>query len=302
MMRIPVFALTVIAALVSPAGAQERRALGGVGVFTNDYLGDRKDRWRTAALTRSEFRGTPWQGQIPEDGMITEFRLRMEMIAPTRIWTAPEPGERPFVGLIAPGAFAHFRRGATEFRLGAEAVFIGPQTGIAGLLDSAHDTFGFKDPQALSAEIGDAILPTGIAGVARPITHGTALLRPFARASLGAETTATLGFDLILGAGGATSLFARDPVTGHLIAAARATDAPGLTFSAGADLTAIFGSHLLPGGQGYETEPARLRLRAGLDADILGWDIFYGLTYLGPEYSTQSEGQTVGSIAMFLRF
>ena len=69
-----------MAACAKPAGAGPRTNIGGVGVFTNDYLGDRKDRWRTGSFMRSQFFGPDWTGQLPAGGVVKEFRLRMEMI------------------------------------------------------------------------------------------------------------------------------------------------------------------------------------------------------------------------------
>ena len=291
-----------MAAWASPAGAGARTNIGGIGVFTNDYLGDRKDRWRTGSFMRSQFFGPNWTGRLPSGGVVTEFRLRMEMIAPTRIWRAPEAGERPYVGLIAPGAFAHFRRGPVEYRLGGELAIVGPQTRVGDFMDRAHEVLGFKEPLGISGQIADAVRPTVMADVARPFHLSRGVLRPFASVVAGAETGVRVGFDVMAGGRATTTLFAREPVTGQMIGAARSGKYAGPVINFGADVMAVADSHFLPGGQGYEIEPLRYRLRAGVDGQIGGFDVFYGLTWLSPEYSTQTEGQIVGSIAMFLRF
>lgn len=274
--------------------------IGGMGVFTNDFLGDQKDRWRTMSLSRSEFFGPKWQGQL--NTPITEFRLRFEMIAPERIWAAA-PYDRPFVGLIGIGAFRHQAWGAFRLHYGAEAVIIGPQTGIENLLHGFHDAFDYKDPIGTSYQLDNVVFPMVEAGISRSFSLQPAVqIIPFASLQAGVENFARIGVDLLIGRGTNDIFFAREPVTGHLIGAMRNGPSKGPILSIGADIAAISGSLLLPDWTGTTPEPLRMRLRAGLDTQFLGWDIFYGATWLGPELSGQNKGQIVGSIAMFLRF
>jgi len=73
--------------LTLPVGAaSEERALLGVGrIFTNDYFGDNRDRWRTGSYALSFATGETWVDTRPQaPGTILEYRLRTELIAPGR--------------------------------------------------------------------------------------------------------------------------------------------------------------------------------------------------------------------------
>ena len=69
----------------------------------------------------------------------------------------------------------------------------------------------------------------------------------------------------------------------------------------GADLAHVFESGYLPAG-GVALEPQRQRLRAGLHWQGEAAAIFYGLTYISPEFAGQPEGQLLGSLNVSLKF
>ena len=71
--------MAVLAALPvllgTPAMAEERVTLGWGRIFTNDQIGDGKDRWRTGSYTVSRVRGPSWQGHAGHGfGDILELR------------------------------------------------------------------------------------------------------------------------------------------------------------------------------------------------------------------------------------
>lgn len=275
-------ALILLLLLTACAGAP--RHLGGAGIFTNDALGDGHDRWRTMALTRSEL--------FAHDGQIIEARLRGEMIAPRHISRPPQPGARPYVGLIAPGLLLHRTQGARTRILGGELVATGPATGVSQIMRQFHGAFGFQPPNATSGQLGNRLYP----GVMLEERRRLGPLQPFAALDLGAEHLARAGVDLLIGPLPGSMI--RDPVTGQLLSAPRRKDgAPLLTL--GVDAAHVARSAYLPGTL---RRPARLRARAGLDLRFAGWDLFYGLTWHGAESRAQKTGQITGSIGALLRY
>ena len=79
-------------ALASPIAAEQRVTLGWGRLFTNDALGDGRDRWRTGSYTVSRIKGISWSGELPTTpGEIVEFRFRADTIAPASL-TDPDKG------------------------------------------------------------------------------------------------------------------------------------------------------------------------------------------------------------------
>ena len=77
----------------------------------------------------------------------------------------------------------------------------------------------------------------------------------------------------------------------------------GLAFVAGADVAFVKDSSYLPNDQGYEARDTRARARAGLDYQFSqGSSVFYGATYLSPEFTGQSEGQVTRSLRLNFNF
>jgi len=67
----------------SPSFAQDRETLGYGRLFTNDFLGDTQDRWRTGSYSFSIVRGSDWGGDLASTPRpVLEYRLRSEIIAP----------------------------------------------------------------------------------------------------------------------------------------------------------------------------------------------------------------------------
>ena len=100
---------------------------------------------------------------------------------------------------------------------------------------------------------------------------------------------------------GQGELLAREQVTGHRYRVIYAS-APGTSFVLGGDLAYVEDSVYLPSGRGYALEDTRARLRAGLHWQGSRASLFYGLTYLSEEFSTQPEGQVTGSLRVKFRF
>ena len=70
----------------------------------------------------------------------------------------------------------------------------------------------------------------------------------------------------------------------------------------GLDTAYVEQSVYLPASRGLTLTDTRDRARIGVTWDRDGSHGFFGLTYLGREFTTQSEPQVVGSIRLALRF
>lgn len=302
-------AFLALLALAAPAAAEERVTLGVGRLFTNDALGDRQDRWQTGSYQVSWVRAAPGTVGLPEGfGALMEYRFASRIITPTDLST-PAAGDRPYAGIMSLGAYTHFARSGYEFAVGAELVGVGPATKLADFQLAAHDAFGLAAPSATvrAGQIGNAIYPTLSVEMARPLdldfVGGSGLvLRPFVQARAGDETYLRAGADFLFGPEFTSGVLARDEVTGLPYQTAARATAPGLSFLVGADTAKVLRSAWLPASDGYTLSSLRNRVRAGVSwqGDYMG--VFYGATWLGPEFSAQPEGQVVGSLQLSYQF
>jgi Uncharacterized protein conserved in bacteria (DUF2219) len=300
-MRLLVMTLAMLLACL-PAQAEERVTLGWGRLFTNDALGDGDDRWRTGGYTLSRVRGASWSGNLPDRaGDILEFRFRGEIIAPENLTTAA-PGDRRYAGALSFGVHTHFRLGQAEASVGGDLVVIGPQTGLGAFQRAAHDLFGIQEPQVLDDQIGDRLAPTLTGEIGRSFRlGGNVTLRPFLEAQAGAESLMRAGGDIVIGNAWDGALLLRDPVTGQRYTGIAAAG-KGVSFTFGADIARVFDSDYLPSGGDAVLSDERIRARAGVEWQGERAGVFYGLTYLGPEFDGQPEGQVTGSLRVNFDF
>lgn len=301
-------AATVIAGLFTagfmlPAQAQtmpERRLIGIGHLFTNDFLGDGQDRWRTGSFTLSPIWGRGWNGDLPDEiGSLLEFRARGEIIAPSNL-ARPNPDDRRWAGTYTFGLHTHFALATTEVRLGADLAIVGPQTGIDDFQDSTHDLLGQTDPGVFGTQIGNGVFPTISAEIGRDLILSDGLrLRPFVEAAAGVETFVRVGGDVIIGQFGKGALLLRDTTTGQRYSAVTLDRPEGISLVLGGDIARMEHSEYLDES---ELKDTRERLRGGIHWRT-GWgEIFYGATWLGKEFVGQKDDQIVGSIKVDLRF
>lgn len=279
-----------------------RPVLGFGRLFTNDYIGDGHDRWRSGSHLWSLVTGPPWTGAPPPRfGELLEFRLRSEIVSPWRIRAGR--ADRPYVGALSFGLHSHARRGLVDLVAGADLVLVGPQTGLADFQTRFHDAFGLRSPTGTDHQIADSLLLGLAAEAARPLAlPGGASLRPFAEIRAGPEALLRLGADLLVGPGAAGALWGRDVTTGHLVhlAGARPSGVLGIV---GWDVALVGDSRFLPEGEGYAAEDIRWRARSGLLWRFgAGGGLFYGLTWLSPEFGGQAEGQLLGALRLDFNF
>ena len=134
--------------------------LGHGRLFSNDMIGDGKDRWRSGAYTVSRVTGPDWRGQLPDRiGVIREYRFRSEIIAPASL-TNPRPDDRRYAGVLSLGLHSHFALRGFEANLGADLVFTGPQTGVERFQRLSHKMFDQTRPAVGNAQIGNGVHPT----------------------------------------------------------------------------------------------------------------------------------------------
>lgn len=294
----------VLAAVVSADGAsaQERVTLGWGRLFTNDIIGDGRDRWRTGSYSVSRVRGVAWLGSLPSTpGEILEFRFRGEVIAPADL-VSPDPTDRRYVGALSFGLHTHFQTAGFENSLGLDVVVTGPQTGLGRFHRNVHDMLGLPEVGVLGSQIGNDAYPTLVAETGRTLNLGQMRLRPFAELQAGAETLLRVGGDVEFGTFSKGALMLRDGVTGQRYRAVTLERIEGYSFSIGGDVARLFDSAYLPSGGAATLSETRSRLRAGVHWQGASSEVFYGLTWLGTEFDQQEEGQLLGSINVRLNF
>ncbi len=311
MLRPILLAFLFIAALAGPASAQERVTLGVGRLFTNDALGDMQDRWHTGSYVASWMRGVDGTVSLPEGfGELVEFRFASQILAPEDM-TAPAAGDRRYAGTMSLGVYSHFTHAGFAFATGAELVAVGPMTGLDGFHSAVHRELGMTIPSGgvRAAQIGNALYPVLAFEAARPVRLGFGregerglVVRPFLQARAGDETYARIGADLMFGPNFTTGVLARDETTGMLYQTFDDVPGRGVSFILGADTARVLSSAWLPASGGHTLTTLRNRVRAGvhLQGETIG--AFYGATWLGPEFTAQTEGQVVGSMQLRLRF
>ena len=284
------------------AHAQDRQFLGLGRMFNNDAIGDTQDRWHTGSYTISVLRGPEWSGTLPQHfGDILEYRLSAQTIAPANL-VAPAANDRRYVGALTFGLHTLADWQGFETSLGADLVVIGPQTGLGQFQTWVHNILDLPKPD-LSTQIGDSIHPTLTAELGRNIALGnTVTVRPFVAAQAGVETYLRVGGDLVIGSFGQGALMLRDETTGQRFLGITSDRTPALSFTLGGDVARVFSSAYLPAGGAAVANDTRTRLRAGVQWQGQSASVFYGVTYLAPEFKGQPQGQVVGSLNVNLRF
>ncbi len=302
LMRLLISAVLLCLVSFQTAHAQGREKIGSSSLFSNDFLGDRGDRWRTGNFTYSHLRALqPYTGPSNLMGDVLEYRLRTQIISPAG--GTDRPGDRPFVGAVSLAVNTHFADYDTLYSLGVELTAIGPQTGMSEFQRDFHERFSLPQPPFTDAQLDDRFLVSVMGEEARQrqLTDLVSM-RTFLGFEVGAEALVRVGADLRFSAYGHDDLMLRDVVTGQLHAGT-ANDGTGWALVAGADLAHVLDSVYLPEDRVDGIEATRFRARAGIDYKFTGSaSAFYGLTYLGPEFIGQPEGQILGSLRLKLNF
>jgi hypothetical protein len=286
-----------------PAHAEDRVTLGWGRLFTNDALGDGKDRWQTGSYQVSRIRGFSGEGVLPATpGDILEFRAASQIAAPADL-VSPDNGDRRYAALLAFSMHTQFDWRGNDVALGAGLTLAGPQNGISNFQEWIHRMLGLPQPLVVGQQIGNSIFPTFEAEIGRRIdVNSRVTLRPFVQAQAGPEHLIRVGGDLAIGGFGRDDLLVRDGVTGQRYRAVEGVRNQGVSFVFGGDYARVFDSGLLPSDATAISMDYRSRFRAGVQWQGKKAAAFYGLTYLGEEFEQQSEGQLLGSLSINLKF
>lgn len=298
-------ALCVLILHLPPAAAEERSRQGFGLLVTNDSLGDTRDRWRTGSFASSLIWGPEWQGRMPRRfGTLVELRLNGQVVGPENLAT-PAPLDRRYGQALSFGVHTHFQPGTIAWSVGADLVVTGPQTGLDHIQEALHDILGGRDasPAVKAAQVGNDVVPTLVLEAGREFALGdTVRLRPFVEARAGVETLLRVGADLTVGRFGQGGLLVRAPVTGQRFSAIEGAPYAGLSAMFGVDIARVADSEFYTAGLVRPRE-TRARARAGLHwRSRAGTSVFYGLTWLGREFTTQRESQVVGSVQLRVKF
>lgn len=286
------------------AVAGEKYTIGTARIFTNDFLGDGEDRWRTGAYAITKMRASEeWDGTFPEAfGEMVEWRFRTDILAPSNLVDGG-PNDRRYAGTLTFGLHTYFSRQSLDYTLGLDLVAVGPSTGVGSFQRSIHHILGAPQAESsLDNQIEDAIMPTlsGTASKQIRISEQSSF-RPFAEFRAGDETFVRIGGDYHFGLVGQNDLWLRDVATGQPY---RATfeRISGVSLLVGGDVAYVGNSQYLDSSDGVTLETTRVRARAGVHWQGEKHSVFYGFTYLGKDFDEQSEGQIVGSVALRRRF
>jgi len=197
-----------------------------------------------------------------------------------------------------------YGHGTTRTRVGADLTVLGPQTGLSSFQSRVHQALGLPQVRFTGQQLDNDIL-FGVStetAEAIPVAPGITA-RPFGEVQIGPEDTIRVGADVLIGGGLADDLLIRDVTTGHLYPGIVDQTNAGFSFVIGADTALVTDSVFLPGGDLAAARERRDRVRVGVHwHGATGTSLFYGLTYLGPEYEGQSQGQVTGSVKLDFNF
>ncbi|WP_193222040.1 lipid A-modifier LpxR family protein [Amylibacter sp. SFDW26] len=273
-------------------------------VFTNDFLGDGDDRWRTGSLDVSATFGGGDLRELPEKAWERyQLRFRGEIISPSNIST-PSATDRQYAGVLGLGLFTHFQKNSYDVYYGGELVFVGENTGIGALQRNFHEELDILPPSAavLNNQIPNATYPTVHGGLSKSFRSERRLIRPFAEVQAGVESFARVGMDIVLGGALIDDFLLRDSVSGQLVSHSKADDSKGFGFLMGADAAYVVDSNYLPNSGTLAFENLRPRARAGVVYQQEKFGLFYGISWLGKEFEAQRSSQVVGSLNINVSF
>lgn len=296
-----VLALATAFWTLSPAQAEQ---IGYGRLLVNDFIGDGKDRWRSGSIAASHVLGRDWSGELPyEFGQIVEVRVLGQVIAPSNL-NGATAGDRAYAGALSLGAHTHFARQGFDFAIGGDLVIVGPQTGLGNLQDWLHKRVSMPGSSStvLANQIGNDVSFTGVAEIGRSFDLAENVnIRPFAEARVGDETLIRTGFDLVLGQFGQNGMLVRDPVSGQRYETIQG-DGDGYSFMVGADVAYVDNSIYFPASFGVSHEEQRTRVRIGIQHRNENRSLYYGASWLSPEFKGQAEGQVVGAARIKFHF
>ncbi len=181
---------------------------------------------------------------------------------------------------------------------------MGPQTRLDQFQTALHDGLGVAPLSARTRanQIANKTYPGAVVEFSKPVDVGArSRLRPFVEGRVGVENLIRAGVDFEIGELTRGDLMVRDSITGQRYRTI-VSDGAGLSFVVGVDTAFVGESVYLPASLGLTLTDRRNRARAGVHWQRKNTHGFFGVTYLGREFTTQSDEQVVGSIRVGLKF
>lgn len=234
-------AFSVAMILATGADAGDKYTIGTARIFTNDYLGDGEDRWRTGAYAISKMRAiSEWDGRFPEAfGEMVEWLFRTDILAPSNLVDGAED-DRRYAGTLTFGLHTYFNRQTVDYSLGLDLVAVGPSTGVGSFQKAFHNLVGAPEPKGtLDDQLEDDIMPTISGSASKQIRlNEKTSFSAYAEFRAGDETFARIGVDYHYGLVGQNNLWLRDVGIGQPY---RATfeHVSGVSFLLGGDVAYI---------------------------------------------------------------
>lgn len=290
-------ACLIVAIMCGAQGASALDYLGSARLFTDDFLGDRHDRWRSFSYQSGFLFAPPVSGLTLD---MIELRFGAEAISPWSLKN-PDPDDRPFAGVLRAEMHGYFDFSGYEMAAGLGISSVGSQTGIDDLMRNLHNGPSDQSSPVWRDQIGNRTYPELSLELAHPVLTGPGLVaRPYLQMRSGIEDLITFGADIIVGDAGVRSMRVRDQVTGHLLPRSR-LDGTGGALALGLDFTYVAETDLLPQSR-TDANSTRWRARSGLLWRAEKFQVFYGATWLSQEFAAQPESQVVGSLQLNFEF
>jgi hypothetical protein len=146
-------------------------------------------------------------------------------------------------------------------------------------------------------------LHTTLSGeVTKRIDLALVKVHPLAEAQFGVEAIARFEPDISVGGRDADQLRLYDVTTGQIHKSSDGSVHLDVEFMLGVDVGRVLSSQYLPISDGYVVEPVRFRDQAGMSSSGSQEDTFYDVTWFGPGFEDQSNGQAIGFLNVNLRF
>ncbi|MBL6608972.1 MAG: DUF2219 family protein [Rhodobacteraceae bacterium] len=203
-------------------------------MFTNDFFGDGRDRWRTGSLVSSRVFGRPEMTRtLRRREALNELRLFSQIIAPSDLSRNPDRSDagekaglmedidRAYVGHLSIGLHRHFQAGGLAYNFGVDASLLGPQTGLMGLQQTVHSELGqpFPSDFVRNTQVSNKFVLGSLIEVAQPSALSPSTnIRPFVEVQTGVEDLIRIGVDVGLFGDLSEAFFQERPFRGSVIA------------------------------------------------------------------------------------
>ena len=294
------------------------------GALWNDFIGDGKDRYKSAGLTQSWVipeRRLSDERWIEGNNSALELQIRGFVATPDNVQVGGNPGDRPFVQYAAVGGYLRtnqrpVRLGAqttvsNETRLGVELGYQGEPLPFLEIMEAVHGQNAVLVNQQNTVD-GEVLLNVEARRTLRvhvALNERDLQFAPFAQISAGMrENSGRLGADLIFGSNLAGTTWNHEPAIGTMMPGASIpTNGFRWAVWAGGDVGFIGTDAFLDGGfegDGPSVKKERVTTRARLGF-LIGQGPFalaYTATWLSPEFSNQIAAQIVGAVTVKYNF